>query len=100
MTPPTVSLARMAPALAAALALLAAGCAAGSTVTRTSTTLGEVDMKGLECRRQPRIDSLLGETICASPEAWAEFDARERGKVDDINRQLESVPHQPFGRAS
>lgn len=71
------------------------GCASHS-ITRTQTTLGEVDMNGLECRRENQPGSSIGRSYCTSPEAWAKLDAKEKAQSaallnrggDEDNRRL------------
>lgn len=74
----------------AAVATLAA-CASHS-ITRTHTTLGEVDMDGLECRSGKQPGSSIGRSYCATPEAWASYDAKEKAQsraLLDRNRDQE-----------
>ncbi len=59
------------------LATLVAACSATPSINRTRTTLGEVNMEGLECRRDKPPGSSIGRTICATPENWAQFEADE-----------------------
>ncbi len=85
-------------ALALALALAAttaaigalsiSACAIEPLVERTRTTLGEVDLTGLECRDEAVMGSLRKRTICASPEQWAAYDEEERRKAEDIQRDI------------
>jgi len=71
------------------------GCASHS-ITRTQTTLGEVNMDGLECRRENQPGSSIARSYCTSPEAWAKHDAKERAQSasllnrgsDEDNRRL------------
>jgi hypothetical protein len=56
------------------LATLVAACSATPSINRTRTTLGEVNMEGLECRRDKPPGSSIGRTICATPENWAEYE--------------------------
>jgi hypothetical protein len=70
--------------LLASFTVLVAGCSLTPTVTKQKMLLGEVDMSGLECRRDTPPDSNLPRTICASPAAWASFDERRRSDTDDI----------------
>lgn len=51
-------------------------CTTKPAISRTTATLGEVDMTGLVCRQEKPIDSNQKRTVCASPEAWAAYDKR------------------------
>ncbi|HEX5008101.1 MAG TPA: hypothetical protein VFV70_13370 [Hyphomonadaceae bacterium] len=73
---------RLAPILAA-LAVIA-GCSTVPTVTKETTTLGEANISGMECRRGKPIDTNLPRTICASPKAWAAYDEQARMATDDL----------------
>lgn len=61
-------------------AFVLAACTATPTISRTKTTLGEVDMTGLECRREKASGSNIGRTICASPQTWANYENVEASK--------------------
>ena len=71
---------------------------ASHSVSRTRTTLGQVNMEGLECRRENEPGSIIGRSYCASPEAWATYDAKEKAQSkalldrshDEVNRRLYS----------
>lgn len=71
-------------ALLVSLTILVAGCSLTPTVTKQRMTLGEVDISGMECRRETPPDSNVPRTICASPAAWASFDERDRRETDAI----------------
>lgn len=78
-------------AAAVCTALLTA-CAASPLITRTRTTLGEVNMEGLECRGDKPPGSSISRNICATPEAWAKYEAdgaAESKAMLDRNRDLE-----------
>jgi hypothetical protein len=84
----------------AAVALMTAGCATEPTVTKERMTLGEARIEGMECRRTTPIGTTFKRTICASPEAWARFDAErlaETGLLFDKARSLQNVDK--FGRS-
>ena len=79
---------------------LVAGCSMTPAVTKERMTLGEANIEGMECRREAPIGSNKPKTICASPQAWAQFDkdarreselafeqARSRANVGGFNRQ-------------
>jgi hypothetical protein len=78
---------------------LLAGCATAPTplYTKTNTTLGQVDMTGLVCRREVSTKSRKPETVCASPEQWAAFDKRMQTKNDQIFAAIrrESISNEP-----
>jgi hypothetical protein len=59
--------------LIATVSLISA-CTAVPLVTKQKMTLGEVDIEGMECRREKPITSNMPKTVCASPEAWKAFD--------------------------
>lgn len=69
------------------LVALCAACSMKPAVTRNVTTLGEVNMEGLDCRRLKQPGSNIWQTICASPAAWAQEDAREA----EVAQSLRSV---------
>lgn len=73
---------------ATALALALTACAAAPAVQKTSTILGEVDLTGLECRRETPIGANIPRTVCASPEAWAAYEARA---ADHARRQIDEA---------
>jgi hypothetical protein len=81
----------MALAGCAAMAALAPGCATKPSFTRTVTTLGEVDMTGMVCRRSAPAGSHIPQTVCASQATWDRQDAAEAAASarlrDDGNRQ-------------
>lgn len=68
-------------------AIAVAGCSTQPTVRKTVTTLGEVDMTGMECRREGVTGSMRSETVCASPETWAVYDAKQRAETDALLAQ-------------
>jgi hypothetical protein len=59
---------------------LISACSVSPSISRTKTTLGEVDMAGLDCRRDQPAGSHIGRTICASPEAWSKYESEEGSK--------------------
>ena len=81
-----------------AAAALASGCATPS-VNKQVTTLGQVDMTGMVCRRAVPIGSSLPKTVCATQAAWNKQDARalafSEQLHDQSNRQTNT---DPFGR--
>lgn len=77
--------------LAVAFATTLSACASHS-ISRTRTTLGEVNMEGLECRNEKQPGSSIGRSYCASPESWASYDAKEKAHSNallDRNRDQE-----------
>lgn len=80
--------------LIAAVAL--GGCSLTPTVTKQKMTLGEIDISGMECRKDTPPDSNIPRTICASPDAWAAFDENRRRETDDI--LAEGRQHANVGR--
>ncbi len=62
------------------VALLLASCSTSPSITRTKTTLGEVDMTGLECKRDTPAGSSIARTICATPEDWAKLESEEAAR--------------------
>ncbi len=79
---------------ALALADLAlAGCVTPTT-TKRITTLGEVDMTNMVCRREVPTGSSKPKTTCARAEDWAAYDKREAAASEaffDAWRQLPNV---------
>jgi hypothetical protein len=84
----------------AAMSALAAACAATPQVNRETAMLGETDLEGLVCRREPVIGSNFKRTICASQETWRRYDADKRQESERYldNPQQQSNVNQ-FGRA-
>jgi hypothetical protein len=75
----------------AALAL--AGCVTPS-VTKEVTTLGEVDMTDMVCRREVPTGSNHGHTVCAHAKDWAAYDKRQAAASEaffDYTRGLPNV---------
>src|SRR5882672_4531042 len=81
-----------------AVAALASGCTTPS-VNKQVTTLGQVDMTGMVCRRAAPTGSSLPKTICATQAAWDRSDAQaiafSEQLHDESNRQTNT---DPFGR--
>ena len=69
-------------AFIAVLAAVVAGCAAKPNITMQKTTLGQVDLTGLDCRVEKPPGSNMRQTICASPAAWKEFDDKQADQAD------------------
>ena len=78
-------------------------CTTTPSITRTKTTLGQVDMEGLECRRDRQAGSNIGRTICASPESWANYEnveaAKSQAMLDDIDENTDNRRLYPGMRA-
>lgn len=83
----------LAPALCAAVL---AACSTTPLVTREKMTLGQANIEGMECRQEKAIDTNIPRTICASPQAWARFDARRRQESADL--MAESKKYANVGR--
>lgn len=81
----------LAPALFAVVALSA--CSTAPIVSREKMTLGEANIEGMECRREKDIETNIPRTICASPEAWARFDARRRQESSDLLAEGRKLPN-------
>lgn len=64
--------------------IMLGACAVDPAVQRTTTTLGEVNMEGMECRRVGEVGSLMKRTICASPQQWAESDKEDKRATDEM----------------
>ncbi len=84
----------------AGLAAAVSACSTTPTVTKQRMTLGEANIEGMECRVERPIGSVVPRTVCASPQAWANFDkaaayetslarqaAREVNNVGAFNRR-------------
>lgn len=59
----------------------AAGCAT-QVIAKDRMTLAEADIGGMECRKETPIGTNKARTICASPEAWAKFDAKQKQEAE------------------
>lgn len=66
----------------AGLAGLAAACATQPSLNKTVMPLGEVDMTGMECRRERPINTNQPRTVCASPQQWAAYDKKQQEESD------------------
>jgi hypothetical protein len=78
-------------------AAIAGACSTSPTVVSERTTLGAVDMAGMECRVDTPPDTNVPRTICASPEQWAALDRKERAVADQV---FDSIRETPNGRFS
>jgi hypothetical protein len=67
-----------------ASAIAVSACSTTPLVTRETMTLGEANIEGMECRKDRPPDTNIPRMICASPEAWAAFDARRRRETEDL----------------
>ncbi len=85
-------------ALLGLAALVAAGCAIQPTITHTRSTLGEVDMTGMVCRTEKPVGSNSQQTVCASREAWARYDANGLAQANRLlDDAKESTNVRQFG---
>lgn len=81
-------------------AFVAAACSTPA-VTREVTTLGQVDLTGLECRTESQIDSHLAKTFCATPSAWKKWDRKMAQQTDDLFKEAGKTTNvDQFGRWS
>lgn len=84
--------------LTAALAAVAA-CSTTPSVSKQRMTLGEANISGMECRREKPPGTNMPRTVCASPEAWAKFDAAARYENDLAFQKARSGANSgPFNR--
>lgn len=83
--------------------ILLGACTSTPSITRTKTTLGQVDMEGLECRRDRQAGSNIGRTICATPASWANYEnegaAKSQAMLDDIDDSTDNRRLYPGMRA-
>ena len=56
------------------------GCA--TSIDKQKMTLGEANIEGMECRREKPIGTQFYQTVCASPEAWAQYDEATEYETD------------------
>jgi hypothetical protein len=85
--------------LAAIAVALTAGCSTTPSVTKQRMTLGEANIEGMECRREKPIGTNRPRTVCASPEAWAAFDAQAAYESDLAFQKARSGANSgPFNR--
>jgi hypothetical protein len=83
----------------AVLSLTVAACSASPIYTRTHTTLGEVDLTGLECRKDTPINTNVPRTVCASPEAWAAYQKEEAERAERVREEADRYTNvNQFGR--
>ena len=73
-----------------AACLGASACSMTPTVTKSRMTLGEANIEGMECRREPPIGSNQPRTICASAQDWENYDKRARLASEDLFREVRS----------
>jgi hypothetical protein len=86
-------------ALTLTVAGVLAACTTQPTVTKQRMTLGEANIKGLECRDEKPIGTNFGRTVCASPEAWKKFDAAARYENDLAFQKARTTANAgPFNR--
>jgi hypothetical protein len=75
------------------LSLLAlASCLAPST-TKKITTLGEIDMTDMVCRRAVPIGTSMPKTICARQADWAKYDERQIAASERMQDLLREQPN-------
>lgn len=88
---------RRLPFLAASAAILAAACAT-PTVERSQAEMSpaEIAEAGLECRREKPMGTIRAQTICASPEAWADYEKKTSRDSDLLFDQVNSQPNGGF----
>ncbi|MBI1358943.1 MAG: hypothetical protein GC155_01530 [Alphaproteobacteria bacterium] len=72
--------------------LVLAGCVTPS-YTKKVTTLGQVDMTGLECRRVQPIDSHAQRTMCATPASWAKYDRKQIAASEEFFAATRNLPN-------
>jgi hypothetical protein len=77
-------------AFIAALAL--AGCVTPTTSKRV-TTLGEVDMTNMICRRETLTGTTLPKTTCAHAEDWAAYDKRQAAASEGLFEYARQLPN-------
>ncbi len=63
--------------LLAGVFAVTAGCTATPLVTKSRMTLGEANIKDMECRRDPAPGSLVPKTVCANKDVWKVSDNRQ-----------------------
>ena len=63
--------------------MLIAGCVEPA-VTKQIVPLGEVNMTGKECRREPEPGTNIPRTVCADPAVWKNWDDRQKSASDDL----------------
>ena len=76
--------------LLAGLAL--AGCIT-PTITKRITTLGQVDMTNMVCRREVLTGSNSPKTTCASKEDWAAYDERQAAVSQALFESARQLPN-------
>jgi hypothetical protein len=69
-----------------------AGCVTPLT-TKQVTTLGEVDMANMVCRREAPLGSHKEKTTCASPEAWAVYDKQQAAVSETLFEYARQLPN-------
>ena len=89
----------MRPIAIAALAslTLAAACSTNTSITRERTTLTptQIAEMGLECRKETGIGTTIARSICASPEAWKQY---EEDGTEDSRRVFDEIGLAPNDR--
>lgn len=78
--------------LAIFTALALSGCVT-PLATKTVTTLGEVDMTNMVCRRETPVGTAMPKTMCASPEAWAAYDKRQAAASEGLFAYARELPN-------
>jgi hypothetical protein len=77
---------------------LAAGCATTRpVVSRTETTLAQVDMTGLVCRYEAPTGSNMKRSVCASPDQWKKYDEANQAQSEYLLDEGSKVGIGRFG---
>lgn len=84
--------------LAVSTAVFLVGCSTTPLVTKERMTLGEANITGMECRRETSIRSAHPQTMCARPEFWAKYDARESEKTELFFSGIRDGDNRNLGR--
>ena len=72
----------------AAACLGASACSMTPLVTKSRMTLGEANIKDMECRRETPIGTAQPRTVCASKEDWAAYDKKARYASEDLFQEV------------
>ena len=64
--------------------VMGAGCTMTPTVTKARMTLGEANIEGMVCKRVTTTGTSIPKTVCASPEAWKRYDAKQEDRSERI----------------
>ena len=85
-------------ALAPLAALGLAACSTQPAITseRTTLTPAQIAEMGLECRKETALGTTIPRNVCASPAAWARYDADGADDTQRVFNEIGIAPNDRF----